>query len=1038
MLLVLWLFLPLASVFATHAAGGELLYERVPGTPNTYRFIFKFYRDCSPRTAAEPVNVKMCYANQCGVSNRSLILNKWTGLLPNGKPNGSQVETSCMAVPTTCVGGTLVGYQEWWYTADLVITDVCDNWKFWVSISARNNAITNLNLPGNQQIYIEAMLNNSVAVDNNSPYFHTPPIPYCCVGFPYNYDNGAIDPDGDSLVFESIRPRTGSPNNTSCVDAPADIAYTNAQFNPIDNPFATGNTFRVDAATGLVSFTPTIQQVVVVTVKVSEYRNGKLIGYVIRDLQIVVSACSSPLTELDIDSASIVGGIYGNNGLEVKSCVGRELRFCFDITAPAPSASLIVTDDHLISLLGASVSYTNLRTDSVRGCVVWPLLPGSGGLYHLNVYVRDSGCLPPGFIPSVSYTIPINIAPNPQVFHTTVKTICDGTSYMGYSSPGTYLDTFVSSWGCDSIHTLELSLAPIYVHNVTDTICSHALPYQFGTQQLSGGGVYTELFVSSEGCDSTVILNLAIKLPTDSTITKSICPGESFEGYSSPGIYQDKYVNAIGCDSIRTIRLSWYPNQDSVIQREICYDESFLGYLQSGIYRDTFTDRFGCDSVRILHLMVHPLQVEKIHHTICPGDNYLGYTAAGLYIDTLVSHFGCDSVRILQLDLSPVLYDTIEAIVCYGESFAGYNQTGVYVDTFISGYNCDSIRTLYLTVRALPDTTIVTEICEGDSFFGYDQSGSYIDTLVAHTGCDSIRRFQLTVHPVYRRDTVVYVCEGDQYYTGGNWQSKPGIYRDLYATNMGCDSLWVTDLRTTAPVKPDLGGDREICAGESAKLSPGRFNFYQWNTGATSPEIVAAETGNYSVLVYDIPGCSGTDSIFVLVRDLPPVTFVSRPIDLCMGEEFLLEASGARDYLWLRNGQSEEKSTSIWLRPTNADPEFIRLVGMDQYGCVSEDTLTILPQNCCQLDFIPTAFTPNGDGLNDRFKVFFSGFFKEYQLIIVDRWGNVVFESNDVNQTWDGNRSQMPVSTGVYFYLLRVRCYDEQDIIRKGDVTVVR
>src|SRR5690606_20927804 len=123
---------------------------------------------------------------------------------------------------------------EWWYTADITLTGICDNWKFWISIAARNHAITNLLNPGQQMIYIEAMLDNTVSTENSSPYFSAAPIPYCCIGYPFVYDNSAVDPDGDSLVFESIVPRTGSNNNGNCLMPPADIPYTSPAYNALN------------------------------------------------------------------------------------------------------------------------------------------------------------------------------------------------------------------------------------------------------------------------------------------------------------------------------------------------------------------------------------------------------------------------------------------------------------------------------------------------------------------------------------------------------------------------------------------------------------------------------------------------------------------------------------------------------------------------------------------------------------------------------------------------------------------------------------
>ncbi|HNB81999.1 MAG TPA: hypothetical protein PLP14_07870, partial [Chitinophagaceae bacterium] len=128
------------DVLATHAAGAELVYELVPGTTNQYKFTYKFYRDCAGAATA-PTSVTMCYGNNCG-ANGSITLNS-VPTLPGGAANGTPVGTGCPGFPTTCSGGTLPGYQEWWYSNTLTLPTTCSLWRFSVTVNARNNAILN-------------------------------------------------------------------------------------------------------------------------------------------------------------------------------------------------------------------------------------------------------------------------------------------------------------------------------------------------------------------------------------------------------------------------------------------------------------------------------------------------------------------------------------------------------------------------------------------------------------------------------------------------------------------------------------------------------------------------------------------------------------------------------------------------------------------------------------------------------------------------------------------------------------------------------
>jgi hypothetical protein len=276
------------NLYATHAAGGELVYELVPNTTNQYKFTFKFYRDCSG--VAEPNTFNMCYNNSCGVNNQSVTLSKLVGLLPNGKPNGSPIlTTGCYNGPTICEGGNLPGYREWWYTGTVTLNTTCNFWRFWVSLCCRNNAIGNIVTPGSQNIFVEATFDNTIHNLNSSPFIASPPIAYFCANTPSTAYYTAIDPNGDSLTYESINPRHAG---TACNNLnPVNIFSAPYTFT---DPFPTGNTFIVNPVTGVITFTPTMQGAWVFTIKVNEYRNGQYIGFIMRDIQFVVTVCNLP------------------------------------------------------------------------------------------------------------------------------------------------------------------------------------------------------------------------------------------------------------------------------------------------------------------------------------------------------------------------------------------------------------------------------------------------------------------------------------------------------------------------------------------------------------------------------------------------------------------------------------------------------------------------------------------------------------------------------------------------------------------------
>jgi gliding motility-associated-like protein len=87
--------------------------------------------------------------------------------------------------------------------------------------------------------------------------------------------------------------------------------------------------------------------------------------------------------------------------------------------------------------------------------------------------------------------------------------------------------------------------------------------------------------------------------------------------------------------------------------------------------------------------------------------------------------------------------------------------------------------------------------------------------------------------------------------------------------------------------------------------------------------------------------------------------------------------------------------------------------------------------------FVPTAFTPNGDGLNDYFSSF-GEFVEFFQMDVYDRWGKLLFRSNDVHVGWDGTENGVVTPEGVYVYKVEVRGYEGTVMKKEGSVTLIR
>lgn len=489
---------------ASHAAGGELVYEWI--SDSTYRFIFKFYRDCGG--AGEPNSVAMCYSNGCNSTSGTLILQKMTSI-PNGT-NGQQVSTGCANTKNTCdsIQSNIPGYREWWYSNTFTLPSRCATWKFYSYVPVRNPS---QNMQGTPNFYVEATLNNLDAQGNSSPTFSVKPVPYVCINQQYNYNNGGVDPNNDSMVFEVLTPLTVA---TGCGNNATSMAYVTKS--PVlsipTNPFQTNNTFQISSTSGQLSFTPTELGAQTVSVRVKEYRNNVLIGSVMRDIQVQVIQCVTTTPTVGTDPTTLTGSQFING--QVVGCATKQFSFCFDVKSSDTDAVLVVTDNHNASAPGSSVSYTNLGEDSVRGCFTWT--PGSTdtGTRVFTVTVKDSSCATGGVPITQTFLVPMYVWAVTKAIKDT--SICIGDSVKLNAVGGTGYLWSVISGTTNSLSCLACK-DPVASPNVTT--------------------VYTVTSNSSPFCNqNTDTITVTVKNPPSPAVGSNtpVCPGGTINLTATP------------------------------------------------------------------------------------------------------------------------------------------------------------------------------------------------------------------------------------------------------------------------------------------------------------------------------------------------------------------------------------------------------------------------------------------------------------------------------------------------------------------------
>lgn len=243
----------------------------------------------------------------------------------------------------------------------------------------------------------------------------------------------------------------------------------------------------------------------------------------------------------------------------------------------------------------------------------------------------------------------------------------------------------------------------------------------------------------------------------------------------------------------------------------------------------------------------------------------------------------------------------------------------------------------------------------------------------------------------------------------------------------------------------DADGVRiELGVENSHKLEDYQFN---WSDGQKGPIASGLQEGTYNITVSDEKNCEETTSINV--SPPPPMT---------------IHSIGVNQDTVLRKGQSHVLIPSIsyddffyyeW-QPTTALSCYdcaMPTVFLDESTVV---TLTVTNEWGCQATYeqlievidnipiyIPTAFSPNGDGINDTFQIYLGPTVKAVNtLVIYDRWGQLVFEATSNNQNsspiWDGSFRNQLVASGIYLYVAQIILVDGKIITKKGDFSVLK
>lgn len=518
LVLLISMFFGTNSSFASHMAGSDLTYQYLGN--GQYLVTYTLYRDCFGIPAPTQETLTLSSAT-CNNFSQTFTLNANPG-------TGQEITYTCDGTLTTCQGGTAPGIQAWSYSTTISIPAQCPDWVFSVWDCCRNQAITTIQNASGDNLYIEAYLNNTI-YDNSSPTFTNVPVAFECIGQDNYYNHGVIDADGDSLVYYFTTP-LNNPNDPLVYNPTYSIA----------DPITSVPAVSINQFTGDIFMHPTQAEIGVVAVLVQEWRNGVLIGTVMRDMQIYTVQCNNILpTASGIDSTTL---------FNTSTCVGGQL--CFDIHTndTDPSDTLTLTWNQGIP--NGTFVVTGGNHPTGHFCWTPTAADARPQPYTFTVTVRDNAC-PSNGVQTYSYSVLVSdmttsLISTPSVtcnggHNGSASATCSGqqplqyiwtlpggselyTPSISHLAAGNYTLNIVDATGCVGIENFTITEPSALVLALTSTDAGCNSLYGEASASVTGGTPgYTYLWNDPASQSTPTASNLSTGLYTVVVRDANLC-----------------------------------------------------------------------------------------------------------------------------------------------------------------------------------------------------------------------------------------------------------------------------------------------------------------------------------------------------------------------------------------------------------------------------------------------------------------------------------------------------------------------------------
>lgn len=516
-----------------------------------------------------------------------------------------------------------------------------------------------------------------------------------------------------------------------------------------------------------------------------------------------------------------------------------------------------------------------------------------------------------------------------------------------------------------------------------------------------------------------------------STTVLALCEGEAYNGLAiqQDTLLQMHYLSEVGCDSIVSVQVDVVQPVTTTTNISLCAGSVYQGVViaQDTSLSQVLVGSAGCDSTAVVQIEVVSFFQENLSVQLCQGQSYGGVT---IEQDTSLSFLfttaaGCDSLLVVDVDVVNSLTTQLELGFCIGTIYNGNPILGdtTYAATYTASGGCDSVVTTHITAwpLPLPVISVIKDGCD-DRLFAGD-----FETYQWNNGAAQAELVPAVI----------------------------ALYVVTVSNAFGCEATATYDYQGALPLHAAVHIEQPDCTGGG----PGRIEFVDAGGGA-QPYLFSINGGQtffqqaffdelaagvYTPVVEDVNGCRWESPAVEIGEELLLVLHGDENRRIHLGENTLLEFETNMPFdsaYW----QPATGLACAGCQKTLAAPletTRYRLTVVGSNGCTEEASVWVVVDENVRA-YIPDAFSPNDDGLNDYFTVFAA---PEVEMIktmkIFDRQGGLVFSRdgflpNDPALGWSGEAHGKQVGGGAYTYYIELALITGRIVQFAADVTVVK